>query len=117
MCINDPAQLYIERRKDELVLEITIKQDLNETLKQHLREFDKTIILFSNTLAYSQNEYGEDTVQPIVDSTKVEIKGGLNEVQLLYGKNTLSSEESFLGIDIFNQNLDFTWWKFVSQVG
>ena len=65
MCIDDPAQLYLFR-SDELVLEVTMKQDLNETLKQYLKKFDKRVTLYSMTLTYYQNEYGDNTVKPIV---------------------------------------------------
>ena len=74
MCVEEPNQIYLgeSNLKDRnwvLDFNIEVNQDCDEVLKKQIKELDKHIVLFSRSHAYLKNEYGEQTVQPIVKKT------------------------------------------------
>ena len=50
-------------------------------------------------------------INPSLKPSKITKDNTFNYYDFYYHKNTLSSEESWLGIDLFNNDIDKSWWS------
>ena len=114
LCIDDPSEFYINpvvANFYRISFKAYIKQDLHERLKKQLKNLDKKIILYSRTRSYRAAIFGEDPMQDKIKATHLQITDDFNMFKYKYMRKTLTSEEAWLGIDIFGQNKEFNWWE------
>ena len=50
-------------------------------------------------------------IVPVMSKTEILLDSSFNEFTYLYNKNSLFSEESWLGIDLFGNNPEKSWWS------
>ena len=112
--MDEPRSFYLEQKwgsDERIYINVTIKSDINESLRMQLKDLDKKLVLYSRAHTYRIDEFGEDSLRPNIQKTHFEVADDFNELRYEYTHQTLVSEEAWLGVDIFGQNKEQSWWE------
>ena len=69
MCMDEPRSFYLEQKwgsDERIYINVTIKSDINESLRKQLKDLDKKLVLYSRTHTYRIDEFGEDSLRPSI---------------------------------------------------
>ena len=108
MCVETPDQVYIPpltglkfgAPKLIFTVEVCKTKECPKTLKEQILSQVFRLHWSSKTKIYDSDGYNEDMLKPYMKEYQILVDSVSNIFNFKYIKNTLSSEESWLGIDL-----------------